>query len=58
MSSIEKERSVWQNSGENYDGDEASKNLWFYTSEHNFTYGPYETEAEATERMQLHGIEE
>lgn len=57
MSSAEKDRSVWQNAGEDFDPSDPA-DWWYYTDEHNCTHGPYETEAEATERMQLHGLEE
>lgn len=57
MSSSVKDRSVWQNTGENYNPSDPA-GVWFYTDEHNCTHGPYETEAEATERMWMHGLEE
>ncbi len=57
MSSAEKDRTVWQNVDEWYDKD-SPHGVWFYTDEYNCTHGPYDTEAEATERMRLHGLEE
>ena len=56
MSSSEKERIVWQNIGELHDSSHPWGE-WYYTDERNVIHGPYESEEEATEAMQLHGFE-